>query len=159
MKNRLIQLAGALALLAVLGKFYAVPAIAQIKAALVKNVDEKGRSPYQQSGFVQCTASSGFCDLVFPPVPAGKRLVAEHISANVFAPNGVNAMFLVVGGNTSFDLPTHTASLSSLYSMNEVVLGFYEAGQTPLFRLATSVPDPSAAASVTLTGYLIDLGI
>ena len=68
-------------------------------------------------------------------------------------------MFLVVGGNTSFDLPTHTASLSSLYSMNEVVLGFYEAGQTPLFRLATSVPDPSAAASVTLTGYLIDLGI
>ena len=49
MKNRLITMAGALALLAVVGKFYATPALAKlVRAALVKNVDEKGRSPYMQ---------------------------------------------------------------------------------------------------------------
>jgi len=153
-------MAGALALLAVLGKFYAVPAIAQIKAALVKNVDEKGRAPYQQSAFVQCTvAGAGLCDYYFPPVPAGKRLVVEHISANVYGPSGVNGIFLVVGGNTSFALPGHTLALSSLYAVNEVVLGFYEAGQTPLFRMATAVVDPNSSAAVTLTGYLVDLSL
>jgi hypothetical protein len=159
MKNRLFQLAGALALLAVLGKFYAVPAIAQIKTALVKNVDERGRSPYQQGIFLQCTAGGGFCDFNFPPVPAGKRLVVEHISANIFAPSGINAAFLVVSGGAYFSLPAHSFSLSSLYSVNEVVLGYYEAGQSPLFRLAPSVSDGSANAGATLTGYLVDLSL
>jgi hypothetical protein len=49
-------MAGTLALLAVFGKFYAVPAIAQIRSALIKTVGGKGRTPYMQSGFVQCVS-------------------------------------------------------------------------------------------------------
>ncbi len=42
MKNRLLTFAGALALLAVLGHFYAVPLMAQVRAALVKNTGRAG---------------------------------------------------------------------------------------------------------------------
>lgn len=48
MKNKLLTFAGALALIAMLGRFYAVPAFAQaIRAAVVKNMDEPGRTPYR----------------------------------------------------------------------------------------------------------------
>lgn len=47
MKNRTMMLAGTLMLVAVLGKFYVPPLLAQARAALVKNVDEPGRTPYQ----------------------------------------------------------------------------------------------------------------
>jgi hypothetical protein len=157
MKNRLATLAGALALMAVLGKFYAVPAIAQIRAALVKNVDEKGRAPYQQSGFVQCTAGNSFCDLSTAAVPANKRLIVEHVTANVFAPSGVNGVFLIVGGNTTSSLLARSNGTASLMAVNETVLMFYEAGASPLFRLVPSTTDGSASYQATITGYLVDL--
>lgn len=157
MKNRLLTLAGALALLAVFGKFYAVPVIAQVRAALVKNVDEKGRAPYQQSGFVQCTNGNSFCDLFLPAVPANKRLVVEHVSANIFAPVGLNGTFLIVGGNTSSALPGRSTSAPTLLAVNETVLMYFEAGASPLYRVVPSVADGSASFSATITGYLVDL--
>jgi hypothetical protein len=53
MKNRLLTLAGVLALLAVVGKFYAEPVWAQARAALVKNIDERGRNPFRRQAPVQ----------------------------------------------------------------------------------------------------------
>ena len=47
MKNRMMTLAGTLPLLAVLGNLSVPPLLAQVRPALVKNVDEPGRSPYQ----------------------------------------------------------------------------------------------------------------
>jgi hypothetical protein len=79
MKNKLLTFAGALALLATLGHFYAKPLLAQVRAALVQNVDDPGRIPYQgvRACFFQ---SNNFCTVNFPPVPAGKRLVITHVS-------------------------------------------------------------------------------
>jgi hypothetical protein len=71
----------------------------------------------------------------------------------------VNIISLVVSGSTNFVLPTQALSVGSLYSVNEVVLAFYEAGQTPLFRMVTPAADVNAGASVTLTGYLVDLSL
>ena len=47
MKNRLMTFAGALALLAVLGKFYAPPLMAQVKATFIQDVDQAARQPFQ----------------------------------------------------------------------------------------------------------------
>jgi hypothetical protein len=45
--NRLLTIAWALLLLATTSKLFSVPAVAQsIRAALVKNIDEKARNPY-----------------------------------------------------------------------------------------------------------------
>src|SRR5215510_9864301 len=78
MKNKLITLAGALALAAVLGKFYAVPAFAQVRAALMQDRDSKARNYYQTYN-LNCGYALNICSADLPVVPAGKRLVIEHI--------------------------------------------------------------------------------
>ena len=84
MKNKLLNFAGALAALAILGHFYAKPLLAQVRAALVKNVDEHGRVPYQQS--TGCSPSPSNCEALFPAVPSNRRLVIEYVSALVISP-------------------------------------------------------------------------
>src|SRR5215813_9628278 len=80
MKNRLITLAAALGLIAVIGRYYALPVVAQtIRAALLANVDEEGRVPYRASIFLSCTNVD--CIGQFPIVPTGKRLVVKHVFA------------------------------------------------------------------------------
>src|SRR4051794_5555369 len=79
MKNRLLTLAGALALAAVLGKFYAVPALAQVRAALVQDRDNPARSYYQTLN-LSCGYAATICATDLAVVPAGKRLVIKSVS-------------------------------------------------------------------------------
>jgi hypothetical protein len=76
MKHRLITLAGVLALLAVIGKFYAPPVMAQVRAALMQDVDQPARAPFQ------ATVTINSNNFVFTniPIPAGKRLVIDYVS-------------------------------------------------------------------------------
>jgi hypothetical protein len=68
--------AGALALLAVLGKFYAKPLMADVKSALVQDVDNPGRNPFQAT----VTVNVNNFTYTPVPIPAGKRLVVDYIS-------------------------------------------------------------------------------
>ena len=76
MKNKLLTFAGALALLGVLGNFYAPPLMAQTRAALVQDVDQAARAPFQVTVPVNIT------NFTYTPVsiPSGKRLVVDYIS-------------------------------------------------------------------------------
>jgi hypothetical protein len=76
MKNKLLTFAGALALFAVLGKFYATPVMAQVRAALVQDVDQPARAPFQ------ATVPININNFNFTPVsiPSGKRLVIDYVS-------------------------------------------------------------------------------
>jgi hypothetical protein len=76
MKNRLLTIAGALALIAVLGKFYAKPLMAQARAALVQDVDQPARAPFQATVPININ-NFNFTNV---PVPTGKRLVVDYIS-------------------------------------------------------------------------------
>lgn len=76
MKNKLFTLAGVLALLALIGKFYAGPAIAQtVRAALVQDRDSYPRQPF--SILLNGPSAS------IPLPPAGKRMVITSMSFNV----------------------------------------------------------------------------
>lgn len=159
MKSRLLTFAGFLALLAVIGKFYATPLMAQIRAALVKNIDEKGRNPYMQGNFASCfSGTSPFCDMVFPAVPANKRLVIEHVSANIGASpgTGVNATFLLAGGSV-FSLPGQAMATPTLIGVNQPVLAYVETGQTFTYRVVWSTTGGTGAVSSVVSGYLVDL--
>jgi hypothetical protein len=77
---------GAFDLLAVLGKFYAIPAVAQaLRTAVVKNIDEPGRNKYQAT--VQCAEAIfghyDTCQAYGTPVPAGSRLVVQNVDLTV----------------------------------------------------------------------------
>jgi len=161
MKNRLLSLAGGLALFAVLGKFYALPAIADsLHAALVKNIDERGRNPYSQE--LNCTFSNGACLMTAPPVPASTRLVLEHVNLFVSVPPGIDYTGTYISNTArtfAFWLPTPQAMpfLSYFsYMSNESVLHYFEAGESPI-AYASSNARSSGSASVSLTGYLVKL--
>ena len=80
MKNKLLTFAGALALLAVLGHFYGKPLVAQVRAALIQNVDEPGRNPLDLR-----VDGNGFATV---SIPAGKRYVIEAFSGDCSVDKG-----------------------------------------------------------------------
>ncbi|MBN9662638.1 MAG: hypothetical protein J0H49_30850 [Acidobacteria bacterium] len=157
-QRRLFSFAAALALAAVLGKFYAVPAMAQaVSAMLVRNVDEKGRAPYMHNVIHVCQGDA-VCDLYFPAVPAGKRLVVEHVNAGIsFAANRLRFTTLVAQGNTQFLLPARPIDDPNLTIVNERVLAFFESGQTPMFRVGLNAATDTTPVNAAISGYLVDL--
>lgn len=73
MRNKLMTLAGGLALAGVLGHFYAKPLLAQVRAALVQNVDEPARHVWTFAGY------SAFSNTY--TVPAGQTLVIDEVGS------------------------------------------------------------------------------
>lgn len=167
MKNRFMQIAGVLVLLAVLGKFYAVPLMAQVRAALVKNLDEPGRTPYQSTQ--SCNTLAGlFCSADLTAVPAGKRLVIQHLSGFVIC-ESINSnceiQFYYValttkgvpfpGPGSDFAYVPMQTSPNSWTAINQDVRLYVEPGAIPEYRMSFNSGPVSAA--VTITGYLVDL--
>jgi len=162
MKNKTLQLAGVLALVAVIGKFYAVPAYAQVRAALVQNRDEVGRNFY----FVNASCSTvtfGYCQLDFPAVPAGKRLIVKQVSAlqAMGALNSIQSIDLRTKNHqigaflTPKAMPANNSTLA-YYAENESVLVNFDAGDQPEFIVFTN-SSANFTSVVTLTGYMIDI--
>jgi hypothetical protein len=158
MKNRTLQLAGVLALIAVVGKFYAVPAIAQVRAALVQNRDEPARNFYSVESFCQ-TPTFNYCEVDFPAVPAGKRLIIQHVSAlnSMPAANTIGDSDLRIKGSGSIKafLPVVAPPTGSNYITNAAVLASFEAGEQPSYLVFSSSPTFTTVA--VLSGYMIDI--
>lgn len=84
MKSKLLTLAGMLALIAVAGKYYEVPLMAQVRAALVSDVDNPARNSVRLNLDVAQPQGIGSAIICFETgytVPAGKRLVIDDVSA------------------------------------------------------------------------------
>jgi hypothetical protein len=169
MKNRLMQLAAGLALMAVLGKFYAVPLIAQVRAALVKNIDERGRIPYMVQA--HCASGQGVltnqCAGSFPAVPGNKRFVVEYINGEIDADHNrpFSRAFLELPSPNqgSLILSTHFESLIGqtnfdTYSVSMPVVFYCEAGQIAVIHLfAAQLGNSPVGGDFILSGYLVDL--
>ena len=130
-----------------------------------KNVDQPGRSPYQVTSLFSpssCTFNSVlyFCPLSFPVVPAGKRLIIEHISMFVAESAGGSPdslRFLNSFNGTAFWVqPTFTPRVGTPDHsfLDRPVLVYYDSGENPNVLLA--VTKVLAAAEMSVQGYLID---
>jgi hypothetical protein len=177
--NTCIWMAAGLAVLAVVGGFAAKPAGAQVRAAIVQNVDEPGRNPYASTVFFAngfefpaggiCTNSQ--CDLHFQAVPAGKRLVVTNVIGNVYvdAPGVIAPVLLFPFGNSSqgttmmlpAGLMAGTYLGANMVGINAEVRAYFEAGATPAIAITPigniSVLDSRGSAAITLSGYLVSL--
>jgi hypothetical protein len=127
------------------------------KPALVRDVDEPGRNPYQQLVTIEESACPTFgdCFVTFAPVPAGKRLVLTHASVK-FSPGGtVVVAYLVVAGGGAVPLPAPVSVGSNNFLSVGPVTAYFEPGQTPAIRF-----DPLANGSSVeafLAGYYVSL--
>jgi hypothetical protein len=161
MKNRLWTLAGVLALLAVLGKFYAAPLVAQVRATLVQDRDSRARNLYQAVN--NCFNVTSPCQITFAAVPAGKRLIIEQVSAIVTLPTVAGDALDAVelrGASVFQFLPLVPAPGNFggqvQYVTNQTVLAAYDAGQVP--EVDTFVASGSTFTTLaSISGYMIDI--
>jgi hypothetical protein len=160
MKSKFLTFAASVALLGIAGHFFEKPLMAAV-SALTKNIDERGRNPYIQS--VVCyNASANNCSAFFPAVPAGMRLVVEHVNMSIDTPTALSSVDL--SGNQSIieylflQLAGTDQVGNSIYIANQPMLTYYEAGQTPIISAFThSGGFEFVSGGVTLTGYLVNL--
>ena len=160
MKNKLLTLLTMAVVLGVSGHLFAKPLMAAV-AAMIKNIDERGRNPYHQQ--VTCySASTNTCTAFFPTVPAGMRLVVEHVNLSLDTPTPLS--YVDIGGNGAIienpllALQGKDPGGNSVYIGNQPMLMYYEAGQAPavaMFSQAGAFQFMSGTA--TFTGYLVNL--
>ena len=160
MKNRLLTFAGALALLAVLGKFYAPPLMAQVRAAMVQDVDQPARAPFQ------VTVPINITNFTYTPVviPAGKRLVVDYISMSGAAQTaGADIQPIIIFSSSVAGNP------SCLYYIGPQQSGttpgqYYHTEKTTIFADSLSVSPAFAgfaptfmAFNVVISGHLVSI--
>ena len=185
--RKLLAVGSVLAIVVVLGRFYAEPVLAQVRAAFVQNVDEPGRTPYQQEVQTAGVCGTEFCvsNFRFSPVPAGKRLVVKNVSVSIQAYVGAAMLPVFLSGGSTlvqgttglFPIaetpipftapPTNPFVFGSLcpaakpcvlWSLSQPVDYYVEAGSSPI--VVANVDFNHNAPFVTiaaLTGYYVSL--
>ncbi len=160
--------AAGLAVLALIFHATAGEAIAQIRPAYTKNVDEPGRMPYQNtvniSGITFGNCSNVLCAVAFPTVPTGKRLVVEHVSVNMICSGSIDdfkmkSLTLARSDNTGSRLdiaPTGVAPDVRNIIIDKRIRFYFEPGLTPLLLVPFQGCDFIGGGNGTLVGYLID---
>ena len=157
--------------------FQATEALAQVRPAVTKNVDEPGRSPFQHFIFVAKGGpgcGSNYCIVTLPPVPAGKRLVITGISGVIQLEPGANvenlALFQGGAGSPRFTVPlvqaqyytcTLCGPIPRRFVFNESLTLYVEAGQAPFvnFHVAGGSLADAWPNEILVTGYFVDLTI
>jgi len=160
MKNRLLTLAAALALLGVLGKFYAPPLMAQVRAALVQDVDQPGRAPFQ------VTVPINIDNFNFTPVtiPAGHRLVIDYISmSGATQTSGAYVQPIIIFSSSVASGPSNLYYVAPQQS-GTVPGQYYHTEQATIYADSLSVSPAFAgftpsfmAFNVVISGHLISL--
>ena len=146
--------------LAVVGVLACSAAGAQ-KAALVQEVFGPGVTPYQSNQLYNPTASicpnQFYCQIAFPAVPAGKRLVVTHASATYSMNAGASEAGVSIGANLfdTMDLPAPVFVGNNRYVTSSPITYYFEQGATPYLFITGSSVITSNTGHASLVGYLV----
>jgi hypothetical protein len=134
---------------------------------LFVNVNDPGRIPYQ-SRLEQGGVNDQF---TFPQVPGGHRLVIQHVSVRAIVNPPSTEVFVQVMSSQpivanifiSF-FPVAVMPFSGTFSpalavADQPVLGYIEAGFSPIVNVILSPPNNPNFTDVILTGYMEDCTI
>lgn len=153
---------------ALFGTFVLVAVIAPDTASGEKPVPLTKGIPYQQqiivgSGDSRCSAFG--CDVPFPPVPAGKRLVVQHVSLEQILLSGFSSSAtLRTNGfgpqDIRIELIPQEGDISGgrvLVRYSQPVFGFVDPGVTPLIQTGAGGAgiDTSGSTAYFLSGFLV----
>ena len=163
--NSWLYAAIVIAAVAAITTFTAKPLLAQIRAALVQNVDEPGRNPYQEAQFVTCGTQN--CNFLYAVVPAGKRLVLTNVSGYVDVHGGTlpNTYVQSSFGGSPFatvfvpGIRGTVNSNSTRIVYNSQVTAYFGPGEQPsgFYGLFSTSDSFAAGGLMVLTGYYVNL--
>ena len=160
-----VWMAAGLSALSLVAAFTARPLLAQIRAALVQNVDEPGRTPYLSTADLSSCGGFNVCDGLFATVPAGKRLVATNLTGLIYLETpGVISSGCVAGGTTCFPTVLQAGVFSGALNavgMNVTLDVFIDGPAQPSILLQGTTnfvifPKGVVGEAITLSGYLVD---
>jgi hypothetical protein len=143
------------------------------RPGLAADLDELGRVPYQFSKPNQhCSQNEqngmGSCSVITPPVPAGKRLVIQHVSAVGPVFNGtfilVNIRTNIPGVSTTLvssffgppPVSSGTLAFGGAFAFDQPVQIYADAGNTVFVGIQTDGNVANKAADFIITGSLVD---
>jgi len=140
------------------------------KGVVTRNSEEPGRVPYQQTVYLTSGDSrcSDFgCDVLFPAVPAGKRLVVQYVSLTMVLKPGFTPIASLRLGDFAetsirIELVPSVSTLgggSQYVRFSQPVFGFIDAGQQPYLQTGAGGAglDTSFGAGWFVSGYLVDV--
>ncbi len=142
-----------------------------------RNLDSEGRQPYVAVEVDHVNSSTGHCaavgcDLYFPAVPSGKRLVIKHVAVRLVSstknmlaaelyvaptiPPG-QSIYAEVYLNAPFVIPANGGSLGKNWSIvSQEVFATVEAAQMPVISTTLDQAALGDFVTATITGYLVD---
>jgi hypothetical protein len=162
-KSATLAVATVLLAAGTIGVFTTSDAMAEIRPALVRSVDEPARVPYAYSQAPICTFLNQ-CTVTFPAVPVGKRLRVTNVNVTMLGTGVTGFVMVHKGGAPLLALPVapfNGAYYGNLISVNEHVDMIFEAGET--LTLEMGVPVGVGGINVDsrnrfgVTGYLVDV--
>ena len=146
--------------LAALGVLACSAAHAQ-KAALVQPVFGPGVTPYQSNQLYNPSASicpnQFYCQIAFPPVPAGKRLVVTQASATYSMNPGASEAIVSIGNGlfSTMDLPAPVNVGVNRYVASAAITYYFEQGETPYIFITGSSVITGNTGHASIVGYLV----
>ena len=120
-----------------------------------RNADDPGRIPYQST----LTGTPGpIFQFFFPLVPAGHRLVIQHISGDLHfnavpTSPAAEAVVFATGGGSAFSA-TFTRNIASFDQLVQLYVDGGDAAQVTVNPLSANAQ--ALSGFLTLTGYLLD---
>jgi hypothetical protein len=130
----------------------------------VRDVEQTGRQSFRAPVFCRADPGISFCNETLP-IPAGKLLVIETISASVRVPTGQQPNVEIGVGGTpgflTFVLPLQkilTGPSNDEYTALAAVRLYVTPGEEILLTADRSPSAGSATALMKLSGYLVDCG-
>jgi hypothetical protein len=155
------HLAAVLSAVAVLATIAAAPASAQVRAAMVRDVDAPALAPVTLRGEISFTALNN--QLLLATVPAGKRLVIEHASYFSAGQNTGELIFLALRNGqfgpvlmyAEMNRP-HVSAASSLVIQegSQATKTYFEAGQE-VWLSASRNNSGDRSVTAVFTGYYV----
>ena len=131
------------------------------KAALVQEVFGPGVTPYQVNQLYNPSASicpnQFYCQIAFPAVPAGKRLVVTHASATYSLNAGATEAIVEIGNGlfSTMDLPAPVGVGFNRYVASSPVTYYFEQGETPYIFITGGSVITSNTGHASIVGYLV----
>ncbi len=156
---RLVYLAAACALLITTFAIIGPHAVRAAVATLVQDRDQEGRNIYQAT--LNCSDVTNPCQIVFPAVPAGQRLIIKHVSVLCTMPVASSVDVAELRGGTVFQFLPLTPVPANFggefqYTSNEQVLAAYNAGDVPNVDVFAPIGG-SFTVLASISGYTVTI--
>ena len=132
----------------------------------VVNMDDPGRIPYQSTVNMsgKCPPGSNSCFWEFGSVPAGHRVVIQHLSGVVGFGTKPTAVWVLLNNGSGLPVSTFLAPFAIFSAFDQAVRAYFDPGQLIEVQVNLdlgSYPDPADSISeiVTATGYELNCSI